>query len=182
MENGPCVLAGALFAYGVLSWCRLLRGTRHPGGGDAPRTVAERAWSAVCGSGELGSCGLLLAIATCGFYVIIRAVQGRSGAADAFGLEGVAALLLGLATGVASMHVLARLHRVSGRCSDLEAALRAALGKIEILKREQRLTGAMLARALREKEELEARSAELLLHGRECQYALHEASKFVDGQ
>jgi hypothetical protein len=67
---------------------------------------------------------------------------------------------LGLAASVLVIQIAAELRRATRRCDDLECALRGALRRVEALKAEQRSTGAVLARALREKEEAEARERE----------------------
>jgi type II secretory pathway pseudopilin PulG len=69
----------------------------------------------------------------------------------------VVVALLGLAATGLVIQIVGALRRARRRCDDLECALRGALRRIDALKAEQRSAGAVLARALREKEEAEAR-------------------------
>lgn len=161
MENGLCGAGAVLFIYGLLSLYRLTRWARarsattdpadHASGSTLRRYLGRH--------GEFGACGLLLAVTTGGFLLVLRAFLSAAGVDPGGPLVVGIALALGVLATAACTQALVELARARERCADLEAATLGALRKIAALDAARRTSELCLARALREKEEAEAREA-----------------------
>ncbi len=161
MANGLCGAGAALFIYGLLSLYRLTRWARARA--PEPETSADPApprWRRALGRhGEFGASGLLLVVTTGGFYLLLRGLLGETRPAATVALA--VGLALGILATLSFTQAIMDLARARARCADLEAATLGAFRKIATLDDARRDSERRLARALREKDEAEAREAAL---------------------
>jgi len=162
MENAVCGLGATLLLYGLASLARFVRWARSlPAATASDPGLPSSGVRALFGRhGGLGAGGLLLVVATAGFFVLVRALL-RAGGVDGSGALSIAvALVLGASAAAVLMRAIVDLAWTHARCADLEAAMLGAMRKIARLDAERRTNELCLARALREKEEAEAHAAE----------------------